>query len=79
MKRWLGWTIILGLGGALATGCASREKQEAKQENPPYLFNERQPVPRERRPAPLGVGPGVDSARQMAMDQLESNPPSESR
>ncbi|PTL81348.1 hypothetical protein [Vitiosangium sp. GDMCC 1.1324] len=31
MKRWFGWTIVLGLGGALATGCVSRETENAKQ------------------------------------------------
>jgi hypothetical protein len=127
MKRWLGWTMVLGLGGALATGCVSRQDENAQQvskpyepiqqkykspsaseaqsgpvggsgqggsggqqgiampepwrdhpdnvtrlERGPYLVNERQPVPRERRAAPLGVGGGPDNARKMAQDQLKN-------
>jgi hypothetical protein len=129
MKRALGWMMALGLGGALATGCVSRQEEGAKQVGPPhtpiqqkykspsaseaesgtggaggqsqsddqlaipdnwqdhpsdfnrenannsdgpYLLSQPQPVPPERRPAPLGVGAGVDSARKMAQDQLKS-------
>ncbi len=125
MKRGLGWMIVLGVGGALATGCVSRQEEDAQQvgrpytpiqqkykspsgseaetsgqggsgaqglempeawrEHPaqgddeirrnnqgPYLMNEPQAVPRERRPAPLGVGSGTDSARKMAIDQLKT-------
>jgi hypothetical protein len=74
MKRWLGWTVVLGLGGALATGCVAREEQDtaAREDQGPYTLSQPQPVPRERRPAPLGVGSGMDSARKMAMDQLKS-------
>jgi hypothetical protein len=31
MKRALGWTMVLGLGAALATGCVSRQEEGAKQ------------------------------------------------
>ncbi|HEX8824224.1 MAG TPA: hypothetical protein VF794_30165 [Archangium sp.] len=133
MKRWLGWTMVLGLGGALATGCVSRQEDGAKQMGPPYtplqekykspsaseaesrqvgtegtggggtegittdhwqdhpaagenantaqgpyILSQPQVVPRERRAAPLGVGGGIDSARQMANDQLESSREAES-
>ena len=71
MKRWLGWTIALGLGGALATGCVSRQEEGAKQVGTPSMSSAPQPLPRERRPAPLGVGGGPDNARRMAMEQLE--------
>ncbi len=125
MKRWFGWTIILGLGGALAMGCVSRQTEDAQQVSKPYTpiqqkykspsasesqsgmeagqggsgsqgltmpenwkeqhtygasregdgpyqLNQSQPVPRERRGAPLGVGGGPDNARKQAMDQLKS-------
>ncbi|WNG61288.1 hypothetical protein F0U59_46195 [Archangium gephyra] len=123
MKRWVGWTIVLGLGGALATGCVSRQEENAQQvskpyepinqkykspsaseaentsggtggagdqgvampenwrEHPasmdsedqgPYQLGGPQPVPRERRPAPLGVGGGPDNARRLAQEQLKS-------
>lgn len=36
MKRWLGWTLVLGLGGALATGCVSRQTEDAQQVGRPY-------------------------------------------
>ncbi len=36
MKRWVEWTIVLGLGGALATGCVSRQEENAKQVSKPY-------------------------------------------
>lgn len=36
MKRWLGWTLVLGLGGALATGCVSRQTENAQQVGRPY-------------------------------------------
>ncbi|HYO54757.1 hypothetical protein [Archangium sp.] len=36
MKRWLGWTIVLGLGGALAAGCVSRQEEDAQQVSKPY-------------------------------------------
>jgi hypothetical protein len=36
MKRWLGWTMVLGLGGALATGCVSRQEEGAQQASKPY-------------------------------------------
>ncbi|QRN98721.1 hypothetical protein JRI60_06725 [Archangium violaceum] len=119
MKRWLGWTVVLGLGGALAAGCVQNQEQGAKVMGPPYtpeqqkyksppgsdaespqggsgsaglstgdrwqthpdsaaredqgpyMLSQPQPVPRERRAAPLGVGSGTDSARKMAMDQLK--------
>ncbi|MFL5356548.1 hypothetical protein [Archangium sp.] len=124
MKRWLGWTLVLGLGGALATGCVSRQTEDAQQVGRPYTpiqqkykppsaseaqsglesqggqggsgltmperwqghpdtarresegagpyqLSQPQPVPRERRPAPLGVGAGPDNARKLAMDQLK--------
>jgi hypothetical protein len=120
MKRWLGWTVVLGLGGALATGCVQNQEQGAKEtgmpytpiqqkyksppgsaaesaqggsgtaglampdrwqphpdtaareDQGPYMLSQPQPVPRERRSAPLGVGSGTDSARKMAMDQLKT-------
>lgn len=125
MKRWLGWTMVLGLGGALATGCVSRQEEGAQQVSKPYTpiqqkykspsaseaqnmggtggaggTGERgvampepwqdhpssvtrfepgpyqpdspQPIPRERRAAPLGVGGGPDNARKLAQDQLET-------
>lgn len=56
MKRWLGWMAVLGLGGALVTGCASQQED----------------LPKERRSAPLGVGGGPDVARKMAQDQLKN-------
>lgn len=120
MKRWLGWTLVLGLGGALATGCSPRSTEDAQQVGKPstpiqqknrppsapaaepgvggsgsqglqtpqqwkvhsdvsrsdtgagtYLPNQPQPVPRERRPAPLGVGGGPDNARRLAIEQLK--------
>lgn len=48
------------------TAAAEREAQG------PYLLSQPQPVPRVRRPAPLGVGSGTDSARRMAIEQLKS-------
>ncbi|HYO67056.1 MAG TPA: hypothetical protein VEU33_13345 [Archangium sp.] len=128
MKRWVGWTIVLGLGGALATGCVSRQEEGAQQASKPYdpinqkhkspaaseaenlggtggaggaastgeqgvampenwrdhpsasgsdnvgpyQFGRPQPIPRERRPAPLGVGGGPDNARRMAQEQLKT-------
>lgn len=123
MKRWLGWTMVLGLGGALATGCVSRQEDSAKQmghpntplqekyKSPsgseaesrqpgtggagneglttpdpwqdnsaqaPYILSQPQPVPRERRAAPLGVGGGPDHARKMASDQLKAGQKAES-
>ncbi len=130
MKRWLGWTMVLGLGGALATGCVSRQEDGSKQMGPPYtplqekykspsgteaesrqvgtggaggegltpdhwqdhpaggenantaqgpfILSQPQPVPRERRAAPLGVGAGTDTARKMASDQLEAGQKAES-
>jgi hypothetical protein len=36
MKRWLGWTVVLGLGGVLATGCVSRQEEGAQQMGKPY-------------------------------------------
>ncbi|MCY1082052.1 hypothetical protein [Archangium lansingense] len=85
MKRWLGWTMVLGLGGALATGCASRQEgtgtggsgdqgvSMAVRENlGPYKISAPQEVPRERRNAPLGVGAGPDNARRMALEQLKN-------
>jgi hypothetical protein len=110
MKRWLGWTLFLGLGGALATGCVSRQTEDAQQVGRPYTPEQQkykaptasesqsgleagqggsgnagrksegagpyqpsqpQPIPRERRPAPLGVGAGPDNARKLAMEQLK--------
>jgi hypothetical protein len=122
MKRWLGWTMVLGLGGALATGCVSRQEEGAKQaskpyepinqkykspaaseaedssggtggggdqgvampepwkrrpdssareDEGPYKLSAPQPLPRERRPAPLGVGGGPDNARRLALEQLK--------
>jgi hypothetical protein len=67
MKRWLGWTVVAGLGGALVTGCFAQEREESRQGVRP------QEVPRERRPAPFGVGPGADSAREMAQEQLKTD------
>jgi len=131
MKRWLGWTMVVGLGGALATGCVSRQDDGAKQMGPPYtplqekykspsasegesrqvgtggagsegattpdhwqdhpaggenantasgpfILSQPQPVPRERRDAPLGVGSGPDTARKMASDQLKAGQKGES-
>lgn len=131
MKRWLGWTLVLGLGGTLATGCVSRQTEDAQQvgrpytpeqqkyKSPsasesqsglesqsgqggsgnsgltmperwqghpetsgresegagPYLLSQPQPIPRERRPAPLGVGPSPDNARKQAIEQLKSGSP----
>ncbi len=129
MKRWLGWTVVLGLGGALATGCVSRQEEGAQQaskpyepinqkykspsaseaqdqtggtggggvggsggqqgvampepwqrrpensaqeDQGPYKLSSPQAIPRERRPAPLGVGGGPDNARQMAIEQLKT-------
>jgi hypothetical protein len=79
MKRALGWMMALGMGAALATGCGSRQdhpsdfnREDANRAGGPYLFGQPQQVPRERRPAPLGVGGGMDSARKMAQDQLKS-------
>ncbi|HEX5753780.1 MAG TPA: hypothetical protein VFZ09_46760 [Archangium sp.] len=128
MKRWMGWTIVLGLGGALATGCVSRQEENAQQaskpyepinqknkspsaseaessggtggaggagstgergvampenwrdhpasmdreDQGPYLFGGPQTVPRERRPAPFGVGGGPDNARKQAEEQLKT-------
>ncbi|HEX8538740.1 MAG TPA: hypothetical protein VF664_14820 [Cystobacter sp.] len=37
----------------------------------PYVIDQPQAVPRERRPGPLGVGSGTDSSRKMAQDQLK--------
>ena len=67
MKRWLEWTLVAGLGGALVTGCFAEEREESRQGVQP------QEVPRERRPAPFGVGSGMDSARKMAQDQLKTD------
>jgi type IV secretory pathway TrbL component len=127
MKRWLGWTMVLGLGGALATGCVSRQEEGAQQaskpydpinqkhkspaaseaenvggtsgtggagtgeqgvampepwkrrpdnsaqeDRGPYQLSTPQAVPRERRPAPFGVGAGPDNARKMAQEQLKT-------
>ncbi len=122
MRRGLGWTLVLGLGGALAVGCVSRQEEGAQQvgrphtplqqkykspaaseaetggtggsANPeglampepwqrrpensaqedqgPYKLSSPQAIPRERRPAPLGVGGGPDNARQMAIEQLKT-------
>jgi hypothetical protein len=36
MKRWWGWTVVLGVGGALATGCVSRQEEGAQQVGNPY-------------------------------------------
>lgn len=123
MKRGFGWMTLLGLGGALVTGCVSRQTEDAKQvgrpytpiqqkykspsaseaqsggealggqggsgltmpeswqehpdtanresAGPPYMLSTQQSVPRERRPAPLGVGSGPDNARRQALDQLK--------
>jgi hypothetical protein len=124
MKRWLGWTMVLGLGGALATGCVSRQEEGAQQvskpyepinqkykspaaseaqnssvgtggsgeqgvampenwkkrpdnsareDQGPYMLSTPQAIPRERRPAPLGVGGGPDNARKLAQDQLKTH------
>ena len=38
----------------------------------PYAIDRPQPIPTSRRAAPLGVGPGVDSSREMTEKQLKS-------
>jgi hypothetical protein len=48
-------------------------RENANRSGGPYLLSQPQLVPRERRPAPLGVGAGVDSARQMAQEQLKTD------
>jgi hypothetical protein len=37
----------------------------------PFVIDQPQAVPPERRPGPLGVGSGTDSSRKMAQDQLK--------
>ncbi|WNG40375.1 hypothetical protein F0U61_46825 [Archangium violaceum] len=36
MKRWLEWTMVLGVGGALAVGCVSRQTEDGQQVGKPY-------------------------------------------
>ncbi|MFY0581529.1 hypothetical protein ACN28S_51240 [Cystobacter fuscus] len=63
-----------GAGVALDKGWKDHPANEDSNqgyERGPYVIDQPQAVPRERRAAPFGVGSGTDSARRMAQDQLK--------
>ncbi|HEX8438070.1 hypothetical protein [Archangium sp.] len=67
MKRALGWTIVLGMGAALATGCVSRQEEGAKQVGAPYTPIQQKYKSPSASEAESGMG---GSGQSQSSDQL---------
>jgi|GEM_PF-2958435 len=73
-----------GMGGSGGQGTSGNEvwvprspeqgssDTSTNEQQGPYSIDRAQPVPKERRPAPYGVGAGTDSSRRMALEQLKT-------
>jgi hypothetical protein len=75
MKRWLGWTMVLGLGGALATGCVSRQEDGAKQMGPPNTpLQEKYKSPSGTEAESRQVGTGGAGGEGVTPDHWQDHP-----